>query len=226
MSAFFPRTLYGADPSFTPLFRLLDDFDTYSREVSNDTGRHSGRRNQVRAFNPKFDVRELKDSYELHGELPGVSRENISIEFTEPQTLVIRGRVERTYTSGTPPAGALEDAAVKPAITESGEESSTPAAHSHKATVEDEGADNATTEGAATPAETTSTEVAKSTAAEPAAHKEKYWVSERSIGEFSRTFSFPGRVDQEAVSAGLNNGILTVTVPKAKKVEARRIAVN
>lgn len=226
MSAFFPRTLYGADPSFTPLFRLLDDFDNYSREVgsNNNNGRHSGLRHQIPAFNPKFDVRELEDSYELHGELPGVSRENISIEFTEPQTLVIRGRIERTYTSGTPPAGAIENGAQKQAITESGEESNARATHSHKATVQDEEADNTTTEGAAT--QGTSTEVAKHAGAEQAASKEKYWVSERSVGEFSRTFSFPGRVDQEAVSAGLKDGILTVVVPKAKKTEARRITVN
>jgi HSP20 family molecular chaperone IbpA len=55
---------------------------------------------------------------------------------------------------------------------------------------------------------------------------DKYWVQERSIGEFARTFSFPSRVDQDAVSANLNNGVLSLVIPKAKKHEARRIAIN
>jgi HSP20 family molecular chaperone IbpA len=224
MSAFFPRTLYGADPSFTPLFRLLDDFDNYSREVGNTTttnGRHHGRHGgHVRAFNPKFDVRETEEAYELHGELPGIAREQVNIEFTEPQTLVVRGRVERSYTSGTPPA-ALEGGPAKAAITQ-GEAAS----HSHKTTVTDEEFENVESGSSAETAQPAG-EVAKTekkaAAEEP---KEKYWVSERSVGEFSRTFSFPGRIDQDAVSANLNNGILSIVVPKAKKAEARRIAIN
>ena len=49
----------------------------------------------------------------------------------------------------------------------------------------------------------------------------KYWVSERSTGVFHRTFSFAGLVDQEAVKATLENGLLTVVVPKRKPYVAR-----
>ena len=45
-------------------------------------------------------------------------------------------------------------------------------------------------------------------------------------GEFSRAFSFPGLVDHDGVTATLNNGILSVTVPKTKKPATRRIAIN
>jgi HSP20 family molecular chaperone IbpA len=214
----FPRSFYGPDPSFTPLFRLLDDFDNYSRELQGsqqEGGRH--RHHRARFFNPKFDVRETDTAYELHGELPGIERENVQIEFTDPQTIVIRGRVERSYSSGTPPAGFVEGE-MSGAITESGE---TNGGKSRKATVSDEPTKEAKEKG--TPAE--STEVAKQEE-KPQAPADKYWVSERSVGEFSRTFSFPSRVDQDAVSANLNNGILAITVPKAKKHETRRIAVN
>ena len=54
----------------------------------------------------------------------------------------------------------------------------------------------------------------------------KYWLTERSVGEFSRSFNFPTRVEQDLVSASFKDGILTVVVPKAKKHETRRIAVN
>ena len=54
----------------------------------------------------------------------------------------------------------------------------------------------------------------------------KYWISERSVGEFERRFSFPGRVDQDAVKASLKNGILSVVVPKIVRGEARRIVIE
>jgi len=222
--SFFP--LYSSDRSLTPLFRLLDDFDSYSRESQ---GTHGHRRQPVRTFNPKFDVRETESAYELHGELPGVDRDNIQIEFTEPQTLVVRGRVERTYTAGTPPTGQVEEGAEpKGAISEDGE-SDTASAVSHKATVEDD-VDESLGEQF-TPVETPVAQVADQAEKpqkpqKPQAQAAKYWVSERSIGDFSRSFNFPARVDQDAVTANLNNGILTVAIPKAKKHESRRITVS
>jgi HSP20 family molecular chaperone IbpA len=212
--ALFQRAYAGEDPSFTNLFRLLDDFDSYSREVQGVPLRGQGRRHLRRAFNPKFDVRETENAYELHGELPGIERENVSIEFTEPQTLVISGRVERNYSSGTPPTGALEDTPVRGRITEEGE-------NSHKASVADEEAEAAKERGTPTPA--TDTQTPKTEAAQP---KEKFWHQERSIGEFHRTFNFPARIDESGVSANLKNGILHVTIPKATTRESRRITIE
>jgi len=220
----FPRSIYSADPSFTPLFRLLDDFDNYRTEVqgTSGNGRKGGRGISARTFNPKFDVRETENTYELHGELPGIERENINIEFTEPQTIVISGHVERTYQSGTPPAGLLEGGAKSGgAITEGGEQHHT---KPHKVTVEDEGSEKAEKQGKEQTAVTTKKDEQQQE--QPQQPKEKYWVTERSVGEFSRTFSFPGRIDQEGVTASLVNGVLNVTVPKAKKHESRRIAIH
>ncbi|KAK0392329.1 hypothetical protein NLU13_1825 [Sarocladium strictum] len=211
--AFFPRNFYNTtanDTSFHPLFRLLDDFDNYSRQSGSGT---QGRRSGLQPWQPKFDVRETGEAYELHGELPGMNKENVHIEFTEPQTMLVRGKVERTYTAGTPPSGAIEGNTSAGAITEGeGRKDS----NSHKATVEDE-------------EEAQSREVAKVSSEEQSkkpADKAKYWLTERSIGEFSRSFNFPTRVDQDAVSAQFKDGILSVIVPKAKKHETRRIAVN
>jgi len=213
--AFFPRNMYNSDASFTPLFRLLDDYDSYSRQSGSP-----GRRTALPQWQPKFDVREVADAYELHGELPGVAKENVSIEFTEPQTLLIRGKVERTYTAGTPPAGHLEDTTMSGAIAD-GEAPKSP----HKATVEEEGESDARESGseAGTPASTARLE--KKVAKKPA-DKAKYWLTERSIGEFNRSFNFPSRVDQDEVNASFQDGILTIVVPKAKKHESRRIIVN
>jgi len=233
---------YGSsDINFTPLFRLLDDFGRYS-------GSHSSSRPGARAapptFQPKFDVRETSAAYELHGELPGAQRENIHIEFTDPQTLQVRGRIERLHTSSSDNAKAIteagdEDKTVKDDASESGDETeknSRGGTPPLRATVQNEAEAKAEEQGtevlntpatsAAAPASNnnnTNNFVVPSIPPKKAAIK--YWVTERSIGEFTRNFSFPARVEQDGVSANLKDGILTVVIPKSKKHEARRIVV-
>lgn len=221
---FAPRFYTQAEPNFTGLFRLIDDFDKYANDgASQPNGRHHTR--HIQTFTPKFDLRETENNYELHGELPGIEKKDVHLEFTDPQTIVVRGRVERTYTSGTPPAGLLEKSDETPKEQQHHDKAHQPTVEDD---VEDDGA-STTTAGAPTPA-TTVAEVEKSKA--PAQQQpqpkpqHKFWVSERSVGEFSRTFQFPSRVDHDQVSASLSNGILTVVVPKAKKHESRRIAIN
>ena len=36
------------------------------------------------------------------------------------------------------------------------------------------------------------------------------------MGEFSRTFGFPGSIDQDAVTASFEDGILSIAMPKVK----------
>lgn len=208
--AFFPRNFYNPDASFAPLFRLLDEFDTYTRP---SMGSVDYRRSGPPIWQPKFDVRETGDRYELHGELPGMNKEQVQIEFTGPETMIVRGRVERSYTAGTPATGHLEDAPVARTITEEGESS-------HHAPAEDERDVAKGSTGVVVNPK--SEEAAK----EPAADAAKYWLSERSIGEFSRTFNFPSGVLQDAVTASFKDGILSIAVPKAKRHGSRRITIN
>ena len=49
---------------------------------------------------------------------------------------------------------------------------------------------------------------------------------ERGHGAFARTFEFGSKIDIEAVSADLTNGVLTVTLPKAAPVPVRKIEVR
>ena len=49
---------------------------------------------------------------------------------------------------------------------------------------------------------------------------------ERGHGAFARTFEFGSKIDTEAVSADLTNGVLTVTLPKAAPVPVRKIEVR
>jgi HSP20 family molecular chaperone IbpA len=222
--AFFPRNFYNTssnDTSFTPLFRLLDDFDTYSRQGNCGS---QGRRSGITHWQPKFDVRETGEAYELHGELPGMSKENVHIEFTEAQTMLVRGKVERSYTAGTPPNGAVEGTASPAAAITEGEPRRKNSTGSHQATVEDEAESQSHESGFEGVVATKRPE--ENEQPKKPADKAKYWLTERSVGEFSRSFNFPSRVDQETVTASFKDGILSVVVPKAKKHETRRIAVN
>ena len=49
---------------------------------------------------------------------------------------------------------------------------------------------------------------------------------ERSYGVFERSFALPTTVDSDKVSATFQNGILTVTVPKAERARPREIPVQ
>ncbi|KAI1734462.1 30 kDa heat shock protein [Xylaria scruposa] len=231
MSVFTHHPFYAANNdfgNFGGLVRFIDDWDKhFSQKTSNDGQSRSTRRN-VQTFTPRFDVRETEENYELHGELPGVNKKDVHIEFSDAQTIIIRGNVERTYTAGNPPAGLIGDTGMSGAITNephNEDNAETRSNKSFQATVEDE------KEGAEKNAATSGPVVESSKPEAPAEsqqqqQKYKYWVYERSIGNFSRTFTFSNRVDHDNVSASIDNGILTVIVPKAKKPETRRIAIN
>ena len=49
---------------------------------------------------------------------------------------------------------------------------------------------------------------------------------ERSYGMFERSFALPTTVDSEKVSATCQDGILTITVPKAERARPREIPVQ
>ncbi|KAI1176867.1 HSP20-like chaperone [Nemania sp. FL0916] len=260
MSVFTHHPFYAAPSNdfsnfgnFGGLVRFIDDWDKhFSSQHNNNNNSRDGQsqshsqparqaRRNVQTFTPRFDVRETEQNYELHGELPGVEKKDISIEFSDLQTIVIRGSVERTYTEGNvpaPAAGLLTDAptanhAIVPSDVQSEDSAETRSNKSFQATVEDEkeeGEGSVATTGAVV--ETPRSETPSQLQVQPQQpqqlqqKKAKYWVHERSVGNFLRSFTFSNRVDNAAVSASLDNGILTVVVPKAKKPETRRIAIN
>jgi HSP20 family protein len=221
MSIFFPRVAFSpsrcapavARNDFAPLFSLFDD-------TVNELAR-SQRHAVRRTFAPRFDVKEAKESYHLEGELPGIKQENISIEFTDEHTLTIKGRSER-HTESATPSQAVEAAPIQADGTAT-PTSDSASVKSHQATVEDE---NATITTSTETPEAKGKEVEKQPEPEAAEPKEHFWFSERRTGEFTRSFSFADRVDQEAVKASLKNGILSIVVPKAPKPESRRINIE
>jgi HSP20 family protein len=60
-------------------------------------------------------------------------------------------------------------------------------------------------------------------------HKDErqgYHRVERRYGTFTRSFVLPEGVDAGAISAGIDQGVLTVSIPKAPTVQPRKIAVK
>jgi len=227
MSFLFPRISYApvrcapARHEIAPLFSLLD-------ETFNELQRAT-RQTQRKAFNPRFNVTETKEAYSLEGELPGIDQKNLSIEFVDEHTLTIKGRTESHTESGRRPEAVETEK--QPAAVEDSPASETSSVKSHKATVEDEeeqpaNATAAAQENTEVAAPTPSAAPAKVEAQAPKRPESHRWISERHVGEFSRSFSFPARVNQETVKASLKNGILSIVVPKAPVPESRRINIE
>ena len=56
--------------------------------------------------------------------------------------------------------------------------------------------------------------------------KEEYRRVERSYGVFERCFRLPQEIQEDAIRAEMDNGILRISIPKTEKVEPRQIAIN
>ncbi len=48
----------------------------------------------------------------------------------------------------------------------------------------------------------------------------------RSYGRFEKSISLPTRVDANKTTAKMNNGVLTITLPKCEEVKPRKIAIK
>jgi HSP20 family protein len=50
--------------------------------------------------------------------------------------------------------------------------------------------------------------------------------TEYNVGHFARTFTLSNKIDQQQISAQLDDGVLTLTLKKAKEAIPRKIAIN
>jgi HSP20 family protein len=53
-----------------------------------------------------------------------------------------------------------------------------------------------------------------------------YYHVERRYGKFQRTISLPNEVDRDRIEAKMDNGVLTVTLPKSEEAKPKRIQVK
>jgi HSP20 family protein len=53
-----------------------------------------------------------------------------------------------------------------------------------------------------------------------------YYKIERSYGSFTRSFALPDNLDKEKMSADYKKGVLTISIPKAKVSEPKKISIK
>lgn len=53
-----------------------------------------------------------------------------------------------------------------------------------------------------------------------------YHLRERSVGQFSRSFTLPASIDPDAVEARFDGGVLRVNLPKHEEARTRKIEVD
>ena len=54
----------------------------------------------------------------------------------------------------------------------------------------------------------------------------RVYFAERAYGTFTRSLRFPQYVRSDRISATFDNGVLTITVPKAEEAKPRKIAIG
>jgi HSP20 family protein len=55
---------------------------------------------------------------------------------------------------------------------------------------------------------------------------EQYHIRERRYGRFTRTISLPSAVNEEAIEANYEDGVLTLHMPKSEEAKPRRIEIK
>jgi HSP20 family molecular chaperone IbpA len=176
---------------------LLDDHPFFNLNSSFFREANIGRANRA-------NVQETDNEYKIELEVPGYQKEEIHIEFSsDAKSVTISGKHESSYKEG-PAEGVVEEGKEKSEGKESEKKGS-------KEGIEKKESKSLTE----TRKETT---VGKPTP--------KYWISERSVGEFSRTFSFATPLDVDKAVAKLESGLLTLTIPKATTVTPKKITIS
>jgi HSP20 family protein len=196
---------------FFPMYRgegsLLDQLDDHPFLNFNS----SFFRDANVSRNNRANVSETETEYRVELEAPGYQKSEINIEFgSDGKSLTITGRSEKSFEQG--PSDQEESSeAHSVTVEEAPEESDKPA----------------TLGGQQSHGKQESTAVAETNknkdVGAPAATK--YWVSERSIGSFSRTFSFRAALDPEKATAALEHGVLNVVIPKATRNTVKKISI-
>lgn len=196
---------------------------------------HSKANEHHSTFSPNFDVYETSTSYLLEGDLPGMSdKKHLDINFSNDRTVTISGRLDKPRPVVTPVTGNNTDDGTAPE--EQNEDETKLRRRSLNPTVED--TDDEDDFSIVHSTSTSSKEKGKSVKPdeiqkrkernEPAQQEppRKVWLSERSFGNFQRSFSFPCPVDLDSVTAKLEDGVLKMSVPKVVFTGVRKIEID
>lgn len=177
---------------------------------------HSGAKVWHPHVMPRFDMYETSAAFVVEGELPGSrARAHMTLEWMQPRTLLIQGTLDSTGIFGPqPPEDDREAGAAKPEATNGTEEISIAEPTEEDVKKFKEVSEEDTNDIFAT----SGSEVTKGAV--------RSWMSERCIGPYFRSFTFPSAVDEKSIKAVLRDGLLTVTIPKDADLETKGIPIH
>ncbi|KAE8443909.1 hypothetical protein EG329_001219 [Mollisiaceae sp. DMI_Dod_QoI] len=223
----------GIDRDFSPILNYIDEFD-----------RHFSRRHRfMNCFIPRFDLEEDAHNYYLYGDVPGATIDAITIEAHSNHTLVIYGKTTRSGPPLPPnfqegPESPSEGGEFVKIQVEDREHTSEVQSTEHK---QPSGTEITPAQGQLQPANTgtpyypppptqpqsqqqaghphherhrTFSSGGPETSHLATPNQPRILLSERLVGDFHRTFAFPLPVVEEGVRASLENGVLSLVVPK------------
>ncbi|KAF4947610.1 hypothetical protein FGADI_10291 [Fusarium gaditjirri] len=239
MAFFLPQTFYHIQAPQNPLYHLLRELDQSVQQPQRKRQCQPQQKTRAQAscpayrvnsrpWEPRFEAHETEESFVLYGELPGMNKEHVTVEFPEPRKLVVSGKVER-FTEAPKAAETTTEQTTPAPGTESDNED-TRSRSSYQATVEDDVDDDEfevlshTSEKSKTVTqpepETLSEKVQEEQPEQPEEPRRSGYSK-----EFSRYFTFPTYINHDAVTADLKDGLLTIVVPKATP-KSQRIMIN
>ncbi|PVH76142.1 HSP20-like chaperone [Cadophora sp. DSE1049] len=195
----------GIDKDFSPILNYIDEFD-----------RHFSHRHRfMNCFIPRFDLEEDDHNYYLYGDIPGATVGEITVEANDDHTLVVYGKTGRPGPERVGEGEGMSNPEGRAApVQEQQQETFAPPptapvpphtqtqTHHHR---------HLTSPFSSTP---TSPLVPQTS---PNGHKTL--LSERLTGSFHRTFAFPSAVNEKGVKASMENGVLSLVVPKREVVK-------
>ncbi|KAH7236653.1 HSP20-like chaperone [Fusarium tricinctum] len=231
MAFFLPRTIYHTQAPLNPLYYLLRELDQSVQQPQQSQQKRQCQPHQksqahtncptyrvnTRPWEPRFEAHETEDSFVVYGELPGMNKEHVTVEFPEPCKLVVSGKVERFIDAPKEAETTTEQTAPAPVIESQDED--TQSRSSYQATVEDDvdGDEYEVVDHASEKSENTGQPEPKIPSEKIEEKQSEKLQEPRRSGyskEFSRYFTFPTYVNYEAVTAELKDGLLTIVVPK------------
>jgi len=208
-----PLDFVRNDRDFGPIVSaIVDRFDH----------RFSHHHHFMNYFMPRFDLEEDAQFYYLSGEIPGAKVEDVTIEPRDDHTLVIQGTTHSESAGSSAPVQDINHS----------HENQTPApTEEHRKVEEVESSDlngkpASQSHPRSHPGHSTGENGAKNGFEQTGI---KILLRERLVGNFFRTFAFPSPIHDEGIQASMENGVLSLLIPKkgvGKDLEkAKRIMI-
>jgi len=211
----------GIDHDFSPILRYIDELDRH----------FSHHHSFMNCFIPRFDLEEDDRFYYLCGEIPGAKADDIVIEPHDDHTLIIYGATHRPSTGPLgPKQNQIDGEHPLPPPTRVSGTKLTEEAEFDPSDPTDKPA--FTSRHIRLPFHHSTADATTQAGNTPKASQQLgqgILLSERLVGNFHRTFAFPMPVIEEAIKANLEDGLLSLLIPKKVKCKdmdkVRRIPI-